>query len=53
MEKANLELKKKIDELEKFYNVTVGREVKMAELKSEIKQLKENIKRLEEKLIER
>jgi len=43
-EKANLELKKKIDELEKFYKITVGREVRMAELKSEMKELKKKIK---------
>jgi hypothetical protein len=43
-EKANLELKQKIDELEKFYKVTVGREVRIAELKSEIKELKKKVK---------
>lgn len=46
LEEANLELRKKIEELEKFYRVTVGREVKMVELKSEIKNLKETIKKL-------
>ena len=50
MEKANLELKKKIDELEKFYKITVGREVRMVELKSQIKDLKDTIKKLEEEL---
>lgn len=49
-EKANLELKKKIDELEKFYKITIGREVRMVELKSEIKDLKDTIKKLEEEL---
>ena len=49
-EKANLELKKKIDELEKFYKITVGREVRMVELKSQIKDLKDTIKKLEEGL---
>jgi len=46
LEKANLELKKKIDELEKFYKITVGREVRMVELKSQIKDLKDTIKKL-------
>lgn len=50
MEKANLELKQKIDELEKFYKITVGREVRMVELKSEIKNLKDTIKKLEDEL---
>jgi len=50
MEKANLELKKKIDELEKFYKITVGREVRMVELKSQIKDLKDTIKKLDEEL---
>jgi len=49
LENANLELKQKIEELEKFYKVTVGREVRMAELKSEIKEFKKTIKKLEEK----
>jgi len=46
-EKANTELQKKIDELEKFYKITVGREVRMVELKSEIKDLRQTIKNLE------
>ena len=50
LEKANLELKKKIEELENFYRITIGREVKMVELKKEIKTLKETIKKLEEEL---
>lgn len=45
--KANLELKKKIDELEKFYKMTVGREVRIVELKSQIKDLRQTIKKLE------
>jgi len=47
-EKANLELKKKIDELERFYKVTVGREVRMAELKEKIKELEKKVKKEEE-----
>lgn len=53
MEKANLELNEKIDELEKFYKVTVGREVRMAELKSQISELKATIKKLERELPEK
>lgn len=34
------ELQKRIDELEKFYKLTIGRELRMAELKKEIKELK-------------
>jgi len=48
MEKVNLELKKKIDELEKFYKITVGREVRMVELKEKIKELEKKIKKEEE-----
>lgn len=50
LEKANLELRSKIDELEKFYKVTVGREVKMVELKLRIKELDETVKKLQDKL---
>jgi hypothetical protein len=46
IEKANVELKQKMEELERFYKMTVGREVKMEEMKSEIKKLKETIKKL-------
>jgi len=46
-EKANTELQKKIDELEKFYKITVGREVRMVELKSQMKELRQTIKNLE------
>jgi len=48
MEKANTELQKKIDELEKFYKITVGREVRMVELKGKIKELEKKIKGKEE-----
>jgi len=41
LEGDNLQLNKKIEELEKFYRVTVGRELKMVELKKEIKNLKD------------
>jgi hypothetical protein len=45
MEKANIELNKKVDELEKFYKVTVGREVRIAELKEKIKELEGKAKK--------
>jgi len=48
-EKANTELQKKIDELEKFYNVTIGREVRMVELKEKIKELEKKMKEKEKK----
>ena len=50
LEKANLELRGKIGELEKFSSVTIGRELKMVELKKEIKNLQETIKKLESQL---
>ena len=34
------ELKEKIDEMEKFQKFTIGRELKMMELKKDLKQLK-------------
>ncbi len=37
--KAEEELKNKVEELERFYNMAVGRELKMKELKKEIEQL--------------
>jgi hypothetical protein len=48
MEKANLELKKNVDELEKFYKITVGREVRIAELKEKNKELEKEIKKIKE-----
>jgi hypothetical protein len=48
LEKANLELKSKLDEIEKYSEVTTGRELKMIELKNEIKNLQDRIKTLEE-----
>jgi len=37
-------LKERVEELEKWQRLTVGREVRMTELKEEIKKLKEKIK---------
>lgn len=44
LEKSYLEIKKRKDELEKFYNLTIGRELKMVELKKEIQELKKKLK---------
>jgi len=38
-------LQNKVEELEKFYKLTVGRELKMIELKQEIKKLKETLEK--------
>jgi CheY-like chemotaxis protein len=43
LEKTNQELQEKIEELEKWQRLSVGRELKMSELKTEIKELKELI----------
>jgi len=43
LEKANLELQAKVRELEKYGQVTTGRELKMIELKEEIKNLRETV----------
>ena len=39
------ELKKRVKELEKFYEMAVGRELKMKEMKKEIKKLNEELER--------
>ncbi len=39
------ELKKKVDELEKWYRLTVDREVKMAQLKERVEELESELKR--------
>lgn len=61
-EKANLdlvvkertkELENRINELEKFHQVTVGRELKMIELKEKNKELERKIQELEKKLKEK
>lgn len=44
------ELQKKMEELEKFNKLAIGRELKMIELKKEIQKLKQDIKRLQAKL---
>ena len=40
------ELKKRVGDLERFYDMAIGREIRMKELKKENKQLREEIKRL-------
>jgi PAS domain S-box-containing protein len=42
-------LKEKVKELEKFHQIAVGRELKMIELKEEIKKLKEELENLKKK----
>jgi len=43
LEKSQEEMAKRVSELEKFFELTVNREVKMVELKKEIKELKGNV----------
>jgi PAS domain S-box-containing protein len=47
--KLETELKERNEELERVQNLTVGRELKMIQLKKEIEQLKEKVKTLENK----
>ena len=41
--KMEKEIKMRVEDLEKFYEMSIGREVKMKELKKEIKRLKAKI----------
>jgi len=45
LHKSEEELKKKFKELEEFYNMAVGRELRMIELKEEIENLREELER--------
>jgi PAS domain S-box-containing protein len=45
LKKLNEELKSKVEELEKINNFSVGRELKMVELKNRVKELEEKAKR--------
>lgn len=47
VEERTKELQKRVDELETFRGLTVGREMKMIELKKEIEELKEELKKAE------
>ena len=44
LRRANRELEEKLKELEKFYRLTVGRELEMMKLKEKIKRLEEKLK---------
>jgi putative methionine-R-sulfoxide reductase with GAF domain len=44
---TNLELEKRLKELEEFSEIAIGRELRMIELKKEIEELREKIKKLE------
>jgi len=48
LRKGEEELKGRVKELEEFYNMAVGRELKMMELKEEIEGLKEELKKYKE-----
>ena len=43
------ELQERIDELERFHKMTIGRELKMTELKKEVARLKEEINKIKRK----
>ena len=45
LNKSKEELNKRIRELEEFYNLAVGRELRMIELKKEIESLKEELQK--------
>ena len=45
IEEKTKELRERVEELEKFQRLTVGRELKMVELKEEIKKLKEELEK--------
>ena len=45
LEQAKKELQQKVADLEKFYNLTVGREMKMVELKKKMKEMEKETKK--------
>lgn len=47
---AQEEIRKRVKELEEFYDMAVGRELRMKELKDEMEELREEIERLRQKL---
>jgi two-component system CheB/CheR fusion protein len=47
LKQTNLELERKLKELEEFYDIAVGRELRMVELKKEIEGLRKKIQMLE------
>lgn len=48
VQKRTQELQKRVDELERFHRLTVGREMKMIELKDKIKELKEKLEEVKQ-----
>jgi len=50
LKKSEMELKKRVKELEEFYDIAVGRELRMKELKEEIESLKEELKKYKKPL---
>jgi PAS domain S-box-containing protein len=48
--RAEEEIRKRVKDLEDFYDIAVGRELRMKELKEEIEDLKEKIERLKQEL---
>jgi PAS domain S-box-containing protein len=50
LKKNEAELKKRVKELEEFYDVAVGRELRMKELKEEIESLKEELEKYKKPL---
>jgi hypothetical protein len=53
LEKTNFELKAKLNEVEKYGEVTTGRELKMMELKEKMKAMEERMKELEQQIIDK
>jgi hypothetical protein len=49
LQEKTIELQERVAELEKFHKLTVGRELKMIELKEEIKKLKEELEKSKSK----
>ncbi len=49
VEKRTKELRSRIEELEKFHKLTVGRELRMADLKKEVRELEEENKKIKRK----
>lgn len=43
LQKSEKELKKRVKELEEFYDIAIGRELRMKELKEEMESLKEEL----------
>jgi len=50
--KAQEEIKKRVKELEDFYDMAVGRELRMKELKEQIEEMKEEMEKLKKELEE-